>query len=132
MQNKLLKPALLLLALGASLAWAEDKPTTLSDAQAAIEANLRTPEGKAFDEQMGKEFVERHMAPLRQCKQSAGGDLASFWILLKLDQDGSAKEVLLYPTTKLGVCAREALLRDRFLSPPRPGYWVGIYMKVSK
>ena len=69
---------------------ADDKPTSLLDAQAAIEANLRTPEGKAFDDQMGHDFVEKHLAPLRQCKQSVGGDFTNFWMLLKLDKDGQA------------------------------------------
>ena len=111
---------------------AEDKPTTLSAARAAIEANLRTPEGKAFDEQMGTEFVQKHLGAVRQCKQSAGDDLRSFWILIKLDKDGTAKELLLYPTTKLGTCARDALLKEKFSSPPKPAYWISVYMKMSQ
>jgi len=110
---------------------ADDKPTSLSDAQAAIESNLRTPEGKAYDEQLGKEFMEKHLATMRQCKQSAGKDLESFWILLKLDKDGAVKEVLLHPTTKLGTCARETLLKSTFSSPPRAAYWVSVYMKLT-
>ena len=105
--------------------------TSLADAQAAIEANLRTAEGKAFDERMGNEFVQKHMAPLRQCKASAGSDLGSFWLLLKLDKDGGAEEVLLHPSTKLGVCARDTYLKDKFLSPPRADYWVGVYLNLS-
>jgi hypothetical protein len=110
---------------------AEDKPTSLSDARNAVEANLRTPEGKKYDEQLGTEFVQKHMAPLRQCKQSSGDDLRNFWILVKLDRDGTTKEVLLYPETKLGTCARAALLKETFASPPRPAYWVSIYMQMS-
>jgi len=123
----------LALAFALATAWAraDDKPTSLSEARAAIDANLKTPEGKAYDESMGKEFMEKHLSALRQCKQSAGNDLDSFWILLRLEKDGSVQEVLLYPTTHLGTCARDTLLRDRFLSPPRPAYWVGVYMKIS-
>jgi hypothetical protein len=117
--------------LAASTGVASDKPTSLSDAQAAIQANLRTSDGKAFDDRMGKEFVDKHLAALRQCKTSAGGDLSSFWILLKLNNDGTAGELLLYPSTKLGLCAREGLLKERFLAPPRTGYWVGIYMNLG-
>lgn len=123
--------AILLSLAGTPTVFAEDKPTSLPNAQAAVEANLRTSEGKAFDEQMGTEFVQKHLGPLRQCKQSNGGDLRSFWILLKLDKDGSVKEILLYPTTKLGTCAREALLKDKFPSPPRPDYWISVYMKLA-
>jgi hypothetical protein len=96
---------------------AEDKPTSLSDARAAVETNLRTSEGKAYDEQLGTEFVGKHLGPLRRCKQTSG-DLRSFWILLKLDKDGKVKEVLLYPETKLGICAREPLLKDQLPAPP--------------
>jgi len=121
----------LFLLLGAQTAITEDKPTSLSDARAAIEKNLSTSEGKAFDERMGTEFVSKHLGPLRQCKQRAGDDLPNFWILLKLNQDGSVAEILLYPDTKLGTCARATLLRDTFLPPPRPAYWVGVYMKLA-
>ncbi len=129
---------LLLFVAWTQLATAEDKdnddkdnPTSLSDARAAVDANLRTPEGKKYDEQMGTEFVQKHIAPLRQCKQTAADDLRSFWILLKLGKDGTAKEILLYPTTKLGTCGREALLKERFSSPPRPTYWISVYMKLD-
>ncbi len=107
-----------------------DKSTSLLDAQAAIEANLKTPEGKAFDERMGPEFVQKHMGPLHACKQS-GNELSNFWLLLKLDKDGAVAELLLYPTTKLGACAREAYLKDKFVAPPLPDYWVGVYLKLS-
>ncbi len=110
---------------------ADDKPTSLSEARAAVDANMRTPEGKAYDEKLGKEFLQKHLSTMRQCKQAAGNDLESFWILMKLDQDGAVKEVLLYPSTKVGTCARETLLKASFSAPPRPAYWVGVYMKMS-
>lgn len=110
---------------------AGDKPTSLSDARAAIEANLKTPEGKAFDEKMG-DFGTRHMGPLHACKQAAGGDMSNFWLLLKLDKDGAVEEALLYPTTKLGACARDGYLKEKFNAPPRPDYWMGVYLKLSQ
>lgn len=124
--------AILGLALvGALPIRADDKPTSLVDARAAVEANLKTPEGKAYDEKLGKEFMEKHLATMKQCKQSAGNDLDSFWMLMKLDKDGAVKEVLLHPATKLGTCAREVLLKSAFAPPPKPAYWVSIYMKLS-
>jgi hypothetical protein len=117
--------------LGAPERFAADKPTSLSEARDAVERNLRSPEGKAFDEQLGAEFVQKHLGPLRQCKQTAGKDFRSFWILLKLERDGTVKEVLLSPETTLGTCARQELLKDKFSPPPGPGYWVSVYMKIS-
>lgn len=109
---------------------ADDKPTSLSDARAAVEANLRTPEGKAYDERLAKEFMEKHLATMKQCKQAGDNDLESFWMLMKLDKDGAVKEVLLHPTTKMGTCARETLLKGKLSPPPRPMYWVSVYMKL--
>lgn len=124
--------ALILSVMAASGAAAEEKPTSLSDARAAVDANMRTPKGKAYDERLGNEFQNKHLSTMKQCKQTAGNDLGSFWILMKLDKDGAVKEVLLYPSTRLGVCLRETLLKDRFSAPPRPAYWVSIYMKLAR
>ena len=124
-------PALLFLVVGSTQVLADDKPTSLSDARAAVEANLRTPEGKAYDQQLGKEFPQKYLDTMKQCKQSAGNDLAAFWMLIKLDKGGAVKEVLLAPATKMGACARETLLKGSFSPPPRPAYWVSIYMKLS-
>ena len=111
--------------------FAADKATSLSDARDAVERNLRTPAGNAYDEQLGTEFVQKHLGPLRQCKQTAGKDLRSFWILLRLEKDGTVKEVLLSPETPLGTCAQQELLKDKFVPPPSPGYWVSMYMNIS-
>lgn len=117
--------------IGAASLRADDKPTSLADARTAVEANLKTPEGKAYDEKLGKEFMEKHLSTMKQCKQSAGSDLESFWILMKLDKDGAVKEVLLHPATKMGACARDTLLKSAFSPPPKPAYWVSIYMKLT-
>jgi hypothetical protein len=116
----------------AQFAIAGDQPTSLNEARAAVEANIKSSEGKAFDEKLGTEFVARHLDPLRRCKQEAAGDFRSFWILLKLEKDGAVREVLFYPETKLAACARGPILNNRFLSPPRPEYWVSVYLKMSK
>jgi hypothetical protein len=116
----------------AVIAFAQDRPTSLRDARAAVEANTSTAAGKTYDEQFGTEFVQKHLGPLKECKQSDGGDLTSFWMLFKLDQDGSVREMLLYPETKLGLCARKSLTKDRFATvPPRANYWVSVYMKLK-
>ena len=94
-----------LFMLDAQVMSAQDKQTSLDDARAAVEANTSTAAGKAYDEQFGAEFGQKHLGPLRQCKQSSGGDLTSFWMLFKLDKDGSVREMLLYPETTLGSCA---------------------------
>jgi hypothetical protein len=121
----------LLSLIGTVVAVADDKPTSLSDAQAAIDANMRTAEGKAYDEQMGTDLMQKYLDSLRQCKRTAGGSQESFWILIKLDKDGLAKEVLLHPVTKVGNCDREALSKAKLVPPPRGDYWVGIYLNTG-
>ena len=116
-----------LLLVGTALAFPDDKPTSLSDAQAAIDANMRTAEGKAYDEQMGNDLMQKYLDSLRQCKRTAGGSQESFWILIKLDKDGSAKEVLLHPATKVGSCDREALSKAKLVPPPRSDYWSAFF-----
>jgi hypothetical protein len=120
------------LLLGVTAAvWSQGKPTSLSDARAAIEANLRTPEGKTYDEKFGNEVMQRYIGGMRQCKQSAGVDPESFWLLLKVNENGSVREVLLDPATKVGSCAREVFLKGDFPPPPRGGYWQGLYLKIG-
>jgi len=123
---------ILLLCTFLAAGFAADKSTSLSDVQSAIEANLKTSEGKAFDDRLGNDFVQNHMAPLRACKASSGNDQTSFWILLKLGKDGNVEELLFHPTTKLASCAHAGLMKEKFLRPPRSDYWVGVYMKVSR
>jgi len=108
-----------------------DEPTSLSDAQAAIEANLKTPEGKAYEEKLGAEFLEHHMSVLKQCKQREARRPESFWMLLKLDASGAVRELLLHPTTPMGTCARVDLLKGQFAPPPHGGYWVGIFLELA-
>lgn len=120
-----------LLLIGTALAFSDDKPTSLSDAQAAVEDNMRTAEGKAYDQQMGNDLMQKYLDNLRQCKRTAGGSQESFWILMKLDKDGWAKEVLLHPVTKVGKCDREALSNAKLVPPPRGDYWVGIYLNTG-
>jgi len=86
----------------------DDEPTSLAAAQAAIDANLRTPDGKAYDETLGGELLQKHRDTLKQCRQNAAGKAESFWMLLKLDKTGAVEELLLHPTTAMGICARAA------------------------
>lgn len=45
--------------------------------------------------------------------------LESFYMLMKLDQDGAVKEIPMHPEIKVGTCAREMLLRSASSPPPR-------------
>lgn len=107
-----------------------DKPTSLTDARAAIEANSKTPEGKAFDQKIGEEFAH-NIANLRPCKEKAAGDLRNFWILVKLDKDGRVQEALTDHETKMWPCVRDVISQTKFPAPPKPAYWIGIFVKFA-
>lgn len=113
--------SLLLLEIGTRPGVAEDKPTSLSDARAAVEANMRTAEGKAYDDKLGADFTEKHLAAIRPCKKAGGDDLRSFWILAKLNGENQSWRVFARSSPQGSISAA-----------PHPAYWVSIYMKPSK
>ena len=115
-----------------ALAAPDQKTSTLSAARAAVEANLSTPEGKAYDKQLGQDLMQHYADDMRRCKQTAGGKVESFWILLRLEKDGSVKELLLSPQTKIGECDRKILAKAKFSPPPKRDYWAGIYLKMAR
>jgi hypothetical protein len=57
---------------------AQDKPTSLADARAAVEAKLKTPAGKAYDQQFGKEFMDKQLPAMTRCKRSQAKTLRAF------------------------------------------------------
>jgi len=99
----------------------------LTDALAAVDANLKTPEGKKYDEHMNKDF-EKYIPAVRQCKQTESGSPADFDMLLRLNSDGKISDVLIHPETPMAKCSRGVLLNGQFSPPPRSDYWVNIHM----
>jgi len=102
----------------------------LSDAFAAVDANLKTPAGKQYDESFGNELYRNYLPNMKQCKQSApaGTKLEPFDMVLKLDAQGKVQEVLVYPETQLSNCFRTALLPGKFTAPAHGDYWVNVHM----
>jgi hypothetical protein len=110
---------------------ADEKPTPISAAASAVDANMKTPEGKAYDAQFGKDFVKKYPPIIKACKEKAEGDARSFDLLVRIEKDGTVKEVLQHPATKVSQCFREAILKDTFSPPPKPAHWVDIHMDVK-
>jgi hypothetical protein len=116
----------------ASLCVAADKKQ-FSDAIAAVDANLKTPAGKQYDERIGKEFSDKYISSVRECKQSlTGGATAdSFDMFLKLNAEGKVLEGLIHPETQFTGCVRTALLAGSFSHPPHGDYWINIHMDIK-
>jgi len=115
-----------------SLCVAADKKQ-FSDAIAAVDANLKTPAGKQYDERIGKEFSDKYISSVKQCKQSlpAGTTADSFDMFLKLDAEGKVLEGLVHPETQFTGCVRAALLAGKFSNPPHGDYWINIHMEFK-
>jgi hypothetical protein len=108
------------------LSFAADKKE-LSEAVASVEANLKTPEGKKYDEHMTADF-QKYAPQVRQCKQTESGTPASFDMLLRLEGDGKIVQVLVHPETPMAKCSRTALMGGKFTPPPHANYWVNIHL----
>jgi hypothetical protein len=117
------------LFLLAALGFAADRKH-LSDAMAAVDANLKTAAGKRYDELMGKEFPERYLSSVKQCKKSAP-KLDPFDLLLRLNAKGKVEEVLVYPETEFAICMQTALQEGAFSPPPHEAYWVNVHMEFK-
>jgi hypothetical protein len=112
-----------------SMCFATDRKQ-LSAALDAVNANLKAAGGKQYDDAIGKEFSEKYLAGIKQCKQSAPS-LEPFDTFLKLDADGKVQEALVYPETQLANCARTTLLAGKFTRPPHNDYWINIHMQFK-
>ena len=105
----------------------------LEAALAAVEANLKTPAGKQYDQQLGKEFMDRYLPALKACKQGlpAGTKMDSFEMFMKIKSSGQVADVLVYPESQFAGCARTRLLSGRFSTPPRDDSWVNVHMQMK-
>jgi hypothetical protein len=123
---------LLICVLNAHQGVAADKKE-LSAALAGVEANLKTPAGKQYDADIGKQLSQQHAARIRQCRQSTGSDrLDPFDIFLNLAADGRVQQALAYPETPLATCTRDALAVATFSAPPHGDYWINIHLELKK
>jgi hypothetical protein len=101
----------------------------LAAALAAVDANLKTPSGKQYDADCGKD-LRKFFPNLRTCKQV--GAPSDFDMFLHLQGDGKVQEALVYPETPFANCARDALLNGKFSRPPHGDYWVNVHMQFRK
>lgn len=100
-------------------------PTSFEAAMAAAQANTATPQGAAFDAELGKQFGQRHAATMVQCTSGATEtDLVAFDLVMELDASGTVAQSLVRPQTAVSGCLQKAIARDVYQKPPHAGYWV--------
>jgi hypothetical protein len=123
--------SLLLLSLGSELFSADKKQ--LESAVSAVEANMKTPVGKQYDQKIANEFLEKYLSGLKACKQGlpAGAKVDSFDMFIKIKTDGQVADVLVYPESQFANCARNTLVNGKFSPPPHDDYWVNVHMQMK-
>ncbi len=100
-------------------------PASFDAAMIAAQANVATPEGAAFDAELGKQFGERHENTMVQCAvDAADKNFATFNLLMELDAAGAVVRTLVRPESPISACLQKAVAHDVYGKPPRAGYWV--------
>ena len=106
-------------------------PTKYDRAMAAVQANMATPEGVAYDEAFGI-ALDWSLPPLiDSCQSDYYGRLPpSFSILLKLDAAGAPRDSAIWPVFPLSQCIRDGLVLEKYPKPPAAGYWAHVESQV--
>jgi hypothetical protein len=105
--------------------------STFKSATRAVEQNMKSEAGKAYDQTFGEEFARQNASSMQRCTQDAAAeDLASFDILTRVSVNGRPENVLVEPKTTVARCVQRAVRRQRFPKPPAPHYWVRVHMSI--
>jgi hypothetical protein len=102
------------------------KSDGIASARAAVEANLKTAEGKKYDDEFHLKDLTAYQPQLMACAKT---NTPQFFVLyIRLTRDGTVAEILSDPPAKIALCLRQALLSGKFSRPPKPSYWVEVSM----
>jgi hypothetical protein len=108
------------------------EPLTRFDALLAeAQKEGKTDAGVEYNRQIAIYF-ERQVGPTASgCFEStAKPETTPFDILIQVNGDGRAREVLMRPETNTALCLKQALLVDGYPKPPAPSYWVNVRMGI--
>jgi hypothetical protein len=99
----------------------------LVPALSAADENVRTPEGRTFDEQIAQTFTTNYSDALTACLKSTGeASLTPFELVLQLGKDGKVEKALVTSPSDTSLCLEAKVQKGVFPVPPRPSYWVKI------
>lgn len=108
-----------------------DEQTTA--AEAAAKAAAATPEGKTYEETVGRAFGREHGSTVGQCAKGARrADLSDFDLLLRMEATGVVEEVLVKPRTNLASCVQGKVAGWKVLAPPHAGFWVKLAVNLKR
>ena len=98
------------------------------DALKTAQANIATPEGRAYADTLAALFDQKKLRDaLVGCADSVSPeDAPPFTVLMQMSGDGQASQILLRPPAPVAVCLRWVLRETTFPRPPSAGYWVSV------
>jgi hypothetical protein len=129
--NSIWKVAFILSVAGSVAAQHKAQATSFAHAEAAAEANMQTSEGVKYDDQLETQFWQKHSGDVELCRKKLRAEYG-FEIVLKVDNNGNAIEILARPFKKMSACIRAAILKDKFPIPPWPDYWVKLEIATCR
>lgn len=107
--------------------FAYEAKKTQEEGLKAAEANLKTPAGRQFDEDMGKAFQSGYSDILTSCmKITRAQSLTPFDLVLEIGKTGTIEKMYSNPTTPVSFCLARTMMSGRFPVPPEPSYWVKV------
>jgi hypothetical protein len=104
-----------------------------SEALAEAEANLATPEGRAYDRSLAVYLRQENAVVLNGCfKTTAKPDLTSFEVVFRVAKDGRVLDAVVWPETNVGTCLRDGLTAKTFPLPPKDAYRAQLRMNLGR
>lgn len=102
------------------------------DAVTVAKANLRTAQGRTYDQLLSKHF-ERANGPVMQSCFAAvkEPDTTAFEMVFRVAKSGTVKSVLVWPETNISTCFRDALKGKAFPAPPADDYLAYMEMRFG-
>lgn len=91
------------------------------------EANLKTPAGLKFSDEVNKIFQARYGEILKSCQVLLGdSSFTPFDLALELGATGIVEQVVMLPMSRVSMCLADKASKDHFPPPPQPSYWVKV------
>ncbi len=115
--------------------WAQfaEVPKMINNAMKAADDNLQTPDGRKFDEQVGKTFASNYSSTVDECLKSSGDfSLVPFDMVLQVGGNGTVEQIVVSKMSRTSSCVVAKVGSGLFPPPPKPDYWVKISLEAKR
>jgi len=107
------------------------KEEVFAAALATARSNEETLDGSRYDADFGRQFG-RIAGVMRRCTQGLPqSEMAPFDLVARIGAEGEVEDALVRPETEVARCLCAEVRKNRFSSPPEPGWWVQVHMVIG-